>query len=81
MTVTIGYDADGVAREVFANGPKEGSDMLHVISDACVIISIALQHDITPDALARSLGTVPDWAGSPSPASVIGAVVGLLSDG
>lgn len=78
LTVTIGYDLAGVPREVFASGPKEGSDVLHVLSDACVVISIALQHGITAAGLARSMGTVPDWSGKPVPASVIGVLVDLL---
>lgn len=75
--VTTGFNRAGDPMEVFATGPKEGSDMQHVLSDACVVISIALQHGITPAALAKSLGTTPVM-GQDEPASPIGAILGVL---
>lgn len=83
LTVTVGFDPEGRAKEVFAVGPKEGSDMAHTIADACVVISIALQHGIAPAELAKSLGSVPSrGAGEEraAPASVIGAVLGCLME-
>jgi hypothetical protein len=80
LTVTVGFDLDGCVREVFAVGPKEGSDMLHTIADACVVISIALQHGIAASDLVKSLGSVPDWNGTPAPASVIGAVLAIIAE-
>ena len=83
VVVTVGFDAAGVPREVFANGHKEGSDMQHVLSDACVVVSIALQHGIGADELGKSLGAVPAWIDGregQAPASPIGAVVGCLMD-
>jgi hypothetical protein len=55
--------------------------MQAALADACVVISIALQHGITADELAKSLGQVPVlWLpeGSPGPASPIGAVVAAI---
>lgn len=81
IAVSVGFDpATGAPREVFASGPKEGSDMLATLADACVVISLALQHGASPAALARSLLKVPagfDGDGE-APASVIGAVVDVL---
>lgn len=77
IAVTVGFDDAAMPREVFATGPKEGSDMAHTLSDACIVISVALQHGIPPDALARSLGTVPGWDGD-QPASPLGAILGVL---
>lgn len=81
FAVCIGFDDAGTPREVFATGPREGSDMQAVVSDACVLISIALQHGIEPDALAHSLGRVPRWVNGEEgdgPASVIGLIVEAL---
>lgn len=81
FTLTIGYDAAGRAKEVFAGGHLEGSDMQATIADACVVISVALQHGVAADALAKSLGTVPVWGpkgDTEAPASVIGAILKAL---
>lgn len=82
LSVTVGFDAAGAPREVFANGPREGSDMQHVIADACVVISIALQNGVAPAALMRSLGSVPDWSlgqEGRAPASPIGVILGCVT--
>lgn len=52
--------------------------MRATISDACVMISIALQHGISRRELGRSLGRVPRWVDgneTDGPASIIGAIV------
>lgn len=75
--VSVGFHPDtGAASEVFADVAK-GGDLQWVIADACVVISIALQHGIEPAELAKSLGRVPvPWAeDETAPASPIGAVV------
>lgn len=78
LDVTIGFDPQTAQpQEVFANTPK-GGDMQAALADACVLISIALQHGIAPTDLAKSLGRVPVlWGdeGQTGPASPIGAVV------
>lgn len=83
IVVAVGFDpATGAPQEVFASGPKEGSDMLATLADACVVISLALQHGATPEELARSLGRVPAWSPNgeeaDAPASVIGAVLQVV---
>jgi hypothetical protein len=42
--LSVGMDDQGRAREVFVDGPKQGSDMEAIIDDACVLLSILLQH-------------------------------------
>ena len=78
FTVTIGFDPEtGAALEVFADRPKVDG-MAATLSDACVVVSIALQNGITPAELAKSLGRVPQlWGdeGATQPASPVGAVV------
>ena len=85
LTLTIGLTTDGQPAEVFADGFRYGSGQAAELSDACVVISIALQHGIPAASLARSLGTVPAWHHGElvdRPASVIGAVMaGILEVG
>lgn len=78
VSVTFGIDAAGRVREVFADIAKTGTDLQALLADWCVIVSVALQHDIPPSALARSLCRVPDPArgeGADLPASLIGAIM------
>jgi hypothetical protein len=80
LTVTIGYDRQGRPAEVFANA-LHGGDMQSTLADASVVISIALQHSIAPDALAKSLARVPAWINgieTTAPASPVGAVMDAL---
>lgn len=78
FSVTIGLDpATGRPAEVFADTAK-GGQMQATLADACVVISIALQHGITAADLAKSLGRVPVlWGdeGATQPASPLGAVI------
>lgn len=87
FAICIGFDGNhrdrGRPKEVFATGPKIGSTMQAIVSDACVLVSIALQHGIGPADLARSLGRVPRWVNGTEgdgPASVIGLIVEALED-
>jgi hypothetical protein len=80
FTVTIGIDpATGAPAEVFAD-TRKGGQMQATLADACVLISLALQHGIAPADLAKSLGRVPAWNGNDNtaPASPVGAVVEAL---
>jgi hypothetical protein len=79
--ICVGFDDAGMAKEVFCDGPKTGSAMQHLIADACVVISLALQHGLARADLEHSLGRVPRWTDgqeAEGPASVIGLIVGVL---
>lgn len=95
--VTAGFEmVDGgqlvLLREVFISGAKTGQDLMHVIEDASVAISIALQYGATAAALARSVARLPSAPVTPGdldrpegsaqrePASIIGAVMDLLAE-
>lgn len=81
FTVTVGYDLTGRVREVFAGGTRIGTDLAHVIADACVALSLALQHGARPADLGRSMGVVPDLARGGDavlPASVLGAICAAM---
>lgn len=89
VTATIGFDpADDQPREVFLTGGKEGSMLDALLADAAVVISVALQHGIPAQVLAKSIGRLPAGPVTPAdldqgeparlPASPIGAALDLL---
>lgn len=86
LFVSAGLDPDtGAVREVFFGGTKEGSAMNAILADVGVVISVALQHGVPAEALARSMGRVSmeplrpeDLDGRPVPtvpASPVGATL------
>ena len=81
FSVSVGYWLDGRPGEIFMDGPKTGSDMRAILADACVVVSLALQHGIEPAALAHSMARIPVSATETKPASVLGAVVEMLAEG
>jgi hypothetical protein len=75
--VTIGFDlTTGRIGEVFTHGAKIGSAMDGILDDACIALSLLLQHGVEPAALAASMGRLGDGR---SPASIIGALTDLLA--
>lgn len=82
ITVTVGFDLAGCPREVFADA-KRGGAMQATLADACVLISIALQHDVAPTDLSKSLQKVPAWINGEkvdAPASPVGAIIGTVME-
>ena len=77
--VTVGYDhTTGDLLEVFyADGMKSGTDLRATAQDACILISLLLQHGATLDVIGRSLCRAPVY-GEDAPASIIGAIVDTL---
>lgn len=81
FSVTVGMDLTGRPLEVFADGRT--SQLGHTIADACVAISLALQHGCPPEALPRSMGRIPDPAAGADvcvPASPLGAIAEAVAD-
>jgi len=85
FTVTVGFHPDtGEPLEVFAG---EAKGAMHAqIADACVALSIAMQHGATPAELRRSMGRVPDWVlrdgdmvQADTPASPVGAILDAIT--
>ena len=74
--VTVGFFSDGRPGEVFCHGAKIGSGMDLLIDDACVALSVLLQHGVEPQALAYSMGRLEDGAA----ASIIGSLVDLIAN-
>ena len=76
--VTVGFQPDtGAPREIFTHGARVGSSMDAILGDACILLSILLQHRVEPAALARSMGRLGRGGQA---ASVIGALTGLLAE-
>jgi hypothetical protein len=83
FTVTVGMGLDGRPLEVFADGFKVGTDIGHIVSDACVVISLALQHGCPAGLLPKSMGRVPYPAlgeGVCGPASALGAIATMVAE-
>lgn len=76
-SVTFGFDLNtGRIGEVFTHGAKIGSAMDGILDDACVALSLLLQHGVEPAALAASMGRLGNGK---TPASIIGALSDLLA--
>ncbi len=88
---TVGLDPrDGQPREVFLSGAKDGTQLAAILDDASVVVSIALQHDISATVLAKSVARLPkaplippyldppDIPQSGQAASIIGAILDLV---
>jgi hypothetical protein len=75
FTVTVGFYPDGRPGEVFTHGMRTGSTLDALLADACVVVSLLLQHGVEPADLAASMGRL----GNAEPASVIGAVIDLVA--
>lgn len=73
---TVGFDEILRPKELFLFGAKEGTEMAAVLSDTAVAISVALQHGVSAQAMAVSLGRDPLL--EKRPISVIGAALDLL---
>jgi len=76
--LTAGYDLDGNLREVFyADGQKTGAGLRDVVQDACVLISLLLQHGVPRDQIAKSMSSQTLY-GSTVPTTIIGTIAGAL---
>ena len=74
--ITLGFDAAGRIREIFARGPKTGSTMEGLLDDVCITLSLGLQHGVDPVALPKSMGRLGREG---QRASVVGAMVDLVA--
>ncbi len=90
FTATVGFDpVDDQPRELFLTAGKEGSLINAMLADAAVTISVALQHGIPAQSLAKSIGRLPEGQVTPAdldegkpgrlPASPIGAALDLVT--
>lgn len=91
-TATAGIDISVLGvREVFLSAAKEGSGMDAILGDAAVVISVALQHGVPIEALAKSVARIRTMPLAPKdldfehlsetvPATALGATLDFLQD-
>lgn len=71
VLITVGFDEEGEAKEVFCADFKAGTTLHSIVMDACVLFSRLLQHGDTPAELFASMCRPP---------SLIGAIAAAVSD-
>ena len=79
--LSIGFDpADPMRpREVFYSGGfRSGAQLEFQLQDACVLISLLLQHGLQPEDVAKSLALSEQPDGNTTYASVIGLIINEL---
>lgn len=79
--IGIGYYDDGTAGEIFASGPLIGSAAASDVSDACILISLLVQHGVPIDGIRHTLLQGPQWTPEgmvDRPESIIGQLVELM---
>ena len=74
--LAVGLYDDGSPGEVFISGARTGSDVDGLLADVGVLISRALQHGDTVEALAAGTGRLGDGT---TPSSIIGAILDKLA--
>lgn len=79
--LTIGLDPDTLKPcEVFyAEGFRSGSDLEFLVIDACIVISVALQHGVEPSAMAKSLSRRETPGGELVDASILALILRALA--
>jgi len=75
FSVTIGFYPDGTPGEVFIDGGKTGQDIQSTARDAAVVLSLALQHGVSPETIRHAVTR----GASEGPASILGAVVDFIT--
>lgn len=79
--VAVGFDLEGVPRELFGSTRSSGSDFADMLSFACATVSIALKNDIRPAEMSKILGLSPvvgDADKKQEPPSIISTIVAAL---
>jgi hypothetical protein len=72
----IGCFSDGALGEVFLDAAKQNSALDAFAADVAILISLLLQHNVTPAEIGHALRRAPDG----SAASVVGVVVDRLDE-
>ena len=75
--VTVGFHpTTGKAQEIFCHGAKAGSSMDAILDDACILLSVLVQHGVEPASLVATMGRL---GGVGQCASIIGALAEHLA--
>lgn len=75
LNVTYGMNDQGYIKEAFCAGFRAGTDVCALANDACIMMSLLLQHGVTIAHVADACGeNRPEGATSGPPASLLGAI-------
>ena len=81
ILVSVGYAADDPLRPVevfYAEGFRSGADLEFLTQDACVLVSLLLQHGVPPARIAAAMSRREDPGGTISPGSLAGTIAAEL---
>lgn len=81
--VTFNFGEDGRVKEAFMRSTKEGNDFSSLMIDACVALSMLLQHGETMASLLKSFAqytVVENGVDVPLPTSALGAIARAGAD-
>ena len=81
ILVSVGYAEDDPLRPVevfYAEGFRSGADLEFLTQDACVLVSLLLQHGIPPMRIAAAMSLREDPDGRHVPGSLAGTVAAEL---
>ena len=73
--ITIGFYDDGTPGDVFCDVGKTPQAVQQITADACILISVALQHGVAAEDLGKSLARFDDG----QPYTIIGAICDMLT--
>jgi len=80
-TICVGYYDSGKPAEVFVDGPPHhtGNQLDREGDDACILISLLLQRDVSAVKIRDALSTEPTWQGE-QPASLTSMIAHAVVD-
>lgn len=64
ILITVGFDDDGIPREVFCADWKAGTDLHALVMDTCVLVSRLLQYGDTAAGLSEAMCEGPSLIGA-----------------
>jgi hypothetical protein len=71
LLMTVGFGADGKIREIFCASFKAGTGLNVLVMDACVLVSLLLQHGYTTRQIFDTMAQGPSLIGALVKAAVI----------
>lgn len=81
ILVSVGYAEGDPLRPVevfYAEGFRSGADLEFLTQDACVLVSLLLQHGVPPARIAASMSRRDDPDGRTLPGSLAGTIAAEL---
>lgn len=82
ILVSVGYAETDPLRPVevfYAEGFRSGADLEFLTQDACVLVSLLLQHGVPPERIAGSMSLREDPDGRHLPGSLAGTIAAELA--